>query len=245
MLIALESFILHKYGRLLTWRSSTLNWRSRKPYDMLPVPILGLEHTLSLYGVERSIRLYAITVLDLRDWSLTCATFHCLHVWLTIAVVPRWIMRFPNLRLLHLQNNPIQFLPSWIVKFSSLVHICANSMFCHSFGPSRTLGVRVYPSRCTTLVDLISANTRQHLDQGGDWTAVTEALPPHLVDRISTCPPLTTEKRAVQLKETDQLFVIEKFNESLRGTRWKEPPIEYVQGAEDPEFLPLYIPREK
>ena len=246
MLIALERVILHKYGHVFTSKSSTvLNWRSPKANDILPLPILGLEHTLSLYGVDRSIRMYAITVLDLRDWSLTCSISHCFRMWLTLAAVPRWIMRFPHLRLLHLQNNPIRFLPSWIINFPSLVHICANSMFCHNCGPSRTLVEKVYPFRCPKLVDLISAIIRQDLDEGGDWTVVAEALPPHLVDRISACPPLITEKQVVQFKETDQLFVIEKAKESLRGTRWKESPIAYVQGTEDSEFLPLYIPREK
>ena len=246
MLIALEHIILHNYGHVFTSKSSTvLNWRSPKAYHMLPLPILGLEHTLGLYGVDRSIRMDAITVLDLRDWSLTCSIFHCFRMWLTMAVVPRWIMRFPHLRLLHLQNNPIQFLPSWIIKFPSLVHICANNMFCRSCGPSETPVERVYPVRCTKLVDLISAIIRQDVDEGGDWTVVSEALPPHLVDRISACPPLIMEKQVVQFKETDQLFVIENVKESLRGTRWKESPTAYVQGAGDPEFLPLYIPRKK
>jgi hypothetical protein len=243
LLIMLENFILEDNDRLLTWQPPVLSWRSKEKNGIIPIPVIGLEHTLSLYGIDRSVRFSAITVLDLRNWSLPGIFYLVSDPHL--AVVPRWITMMPNIRLLHLQNSPIQFLPSWMVSFKSLVHICASTMLCHHFGPSQTVVVeKKSPSRCNKLVDLVAATIRQHLDRGGDWTVVVEALPRHLLERISSCPPLMTAKQTLQLKDTNQVFVVEMGTENLTGTPWKQAPIEYIEGAGDPQVLPLYRPRK-
>jgi hypothetical protein len=169
---------------------------------------------------------------------------------------------FPNLRLLHLQNNPIQYLPSWILFLESLVHICGNTMFCHNSGPARPVVESVpWPPNSTSqpgidqpkasprwskLGDLVAGKIREYLDLGGDWTVIEDTLPPHLVERISSCPPLKAETQALQLKETNQIFVVEKIPEgSLARSPWRVSPITYVEGLADPQHLPLYIPRKK
>jgi hypothetical protein len=69
LLVALETAILKLPG----WTPQTLGWNTKEKDPALPLPILGLEYTLSLYGLDRSIRFPAVTVLDLRGWSLTGA----------------------------------------------------------------------------------------------------------------------------------------------------------------------------
>lgn len=167
---------------------------------------------------------------------------------------------FLNLRLLHLQNNPIQYLPSWILNLDTLVHICANTMFCHGSGPARRVVESVqWPRNSTTqaaidqrgaiprynkLGDLVAAKIREYLDLGGDWTVIADTLPPHLIERISLCPPLKAETQALRLKETNQVFVVERIPEgSLTRSAWRESPIAYIEGLVDPQYLPLYVPR--
>lgn len=70
MLVTLESSIMPENDRLFTWKPAEISWSAEKN-DVLPVPILGLEYTLSLYAIDRSIRFAAVTSLDLRNWSLT------------------------------------------------------------------------------------------------------------------------------------------------------------------------------
>jgi hypothetical protein len=168
---------------------------------------------------------------------------------------------FVNLRLLHLQNNPIQYLPSWILDFDCLVHICANNMFCHNSGPVRpVVGSVEWPRNSThqssidqpnaiprsnKLSDLVAGRIREYLDLGGDWTVILDTLPPHLIERISSCPPLRAEKQALQLKETRQVFVVEKTPEgSLARSPWQASPIEYIESLVDPKYLPQYAPRK-
>lgn len=159
--------------------------------------------------------------------------------------MPPWIMMFPNLRALHLQNNPIQFLPSWIISFKSLTHICANTMFCFSGHSSRPFVETTSTARRRKFTDLIAAKLREYLHRGGDWTVIMEALPPHLTERIISCPPLHTEKQTLRLEAMRQLFVLEKVHGNLQGTQWTDSSRGYVEGAADPRYLPLYKCREK
>lgn len=75
LLVALETSIMKLPG----WTQQTLVWNTKEKDPSLPLPILGLEYTLSLYGLDRSIRFPAVTVLDLRGWSLTGARSSISH----------------------------------------------------------------------------------------------------------------------------------------------------------------------
>ena len=69
MLDALETAMMSVPG----WTPQTLPWNAKDKDQAFPLPILGLEYTLSFYGLGRSIRFPTLTALDLRGWSLTGA----------------------------------------------------------------------------------------------------------------------------------------------------------------------------
>jgi hypothetical protein len=79
LLVALETAMMKLPG----WTPQTLAWNAKEKDQALPLPILGLEYTLNLYDLDRSIRFPAVTVLDLRGWSLTGARSSILYVRLT------------------------------------------------------------------------------------------------------------------------------------------------------------------
>jgi hypothetical protein len=135
-------------------------------------------------------------------------------------------------------------------------------MFCHNSGPARpvvesapwprnSIGQSAIDQpkatpRWSKLGDLVAGKIREYVDLGGDWTVIADTLPPHLIQRISSCPPLKAEKQALQLKETNQVFVVEQIPDgSLARSPWRASPIAYIEGLADPRYLPLYVPRKK
>lgn len=220
MLVKLEDGMLAKYEPFsnLQRRSFCLDW-SMGPFDYsLPLPILGLEFTLTFYHPSTQIDLHYITDLNLSYWDIEGIPPH----FRPNIVLPRWISRMSKLRSLRVLKNRIPYLPAWIIHMKHLHSIEAFETPFY-LEEHRTailkLGMDVgsWPYRTPRLVDLTISKINEFIDYGGDWTILLD-LPVHLLGRIRLQRAPIKEIQPLRLRFQDDFLVEKVSNIDLIGS---------------------------
>jgi len=151
------------FGRWYPWPDSgakpyRLDWSEDiGPEETVPIPILGLEYTLSFYFPTTTIDLGNIIELDI--------------TWRNASVFPRWVGRMQNLRAIHIQTGNIYFIPAVTVH-----HLRVRIVL-----PEHTPPFGPYTMK--SLTEYTTIALKQFIDAGGDWTPLLD-LPSHLLDKI-------------------------------------------------------------
>ena len=191
--------------------------------EMIPLPIMGLDFTLSFYFPTIPVNLSFITELYINNWGLTCKLSNHLTKQLDF---PLWIRNMSNLRHLCIDNNRILYLPHWVIHMKNLSFISASSTPCYIAEPTSRVDSQTFflspetSSRRPRLVDLAAARIRDYIDKGGDWSELQD-LPSHLLAKITASYPSRSKEVQILFFCAQAAFVVEMVNdEALLGTRW-------------------------
>jgi hypothetical protein len=210
MLLQLENIWLAPLILNAPYLASCLDWRNNSPTDHfkpLPLPILGLEFTLTFYFPTTPINLSGVKELYL-DGRKLAGNYILLH-WLRGGVLPPWISRMNHIECLDCGSfSGLRRLPPWILKLRKLKVPPKLEKYTSGLPrPPRPAFPRLFDFACIRL--------REAIESGADWTGLQD-LHLHWLNGILNSSAGKATLDAVQFRSSAADYLFESLGDEKK-----------------------------